>query len=75
MYGYMNGFGGGWIMGLIWIVLIAIAVVVVFRLARPGGGRDVRPPGESPETILKQRYARGEISREEYERLLEDLRR
>jgi uncharacterized membrane protein len=33
-------------------------------------GRD-----DSPETILKRRYARGEIDRNEYERHLSDLRK
>jgi uncharacterized membrane protein len=30
---------------------------------------------ESPESLLKKRYARGEISREEYIDRLQDLRR
>jgi uncharacterized membrane protein len=29
----------------------------------------------TPETILKRRYARGEVDREEYERRLTDLRK
>jgi len=38
-----------------------------------GGGQG--PHGESPETILKQRYARGDLDRDEYERRLSDLRK
>ncbi len=62
-------------MGIIWIVVLVVAVVLVYRLVKLSGSRDRDFPGESPETILKQRYARGEISKDEYERLLEDLRR
>jgi uncharacterized membrane protein len=37
----------------------------------PGSGRGE----DSPETILKRRYARGEIDRDEYEHRLNDLRK
>jgi putative membrane protein len=61
-------------MVLWWLVTIVVLVVVV-RLAAGslGGPRD--RADESPEQILKRRYARGEIEREEYQRRLEDLRR
>jgi putative membrane protein len=67
------GWHMGW-MGLWWIFLLVIIVAVVWAFARAGlpgqaGG------GESPELILKRRYARGEIDREEYDRRLQDLRR
>jgi len=35
----------------------------------------VRSTEESAEQILKRRYARGEIDREDYERRLDDIRR
>ena len=74
-----GGFGGmygfPWI-GVLWVVVLAVGAFALVRLAmghRPGphhtGG------GTTPEQVLKQRYARGEISREEYERMLDDLRR
>ena len=67
--------GFGW-MGWSWILLALVVAVVVYlavRLAQQkedgrGGGR-----GESPMDILKKRYARGEISREEFERIKKDL--
>jgi putative membrane protein len=61
-------------MVLWWLVAIVVLVLVVRlvagSLASPGSRAD-----ESPEQILKRRYAKGEIEREEYQRRLEDLRR
>ena len=47
---------------------------VLARLREVASGT-TRPLDETPEQILKRRYARGEIEREEYQRRLEDLRR
>jgi len=57
-----------WLVG---IGLVALFIWWLFPAARRGSGSS----GESPEAILKRRYARGEIDREEYKRRLEDLRR
>jgi uncharacterized membrane protein len=35
----------------------------------------VQPPAESPESILKRRYAQDEINTEEYSRRLTELRK
>lgn len=64
----------GW-MALWWLLGIALVVLVVWALVRglpfgQGGGA-----GESPEQILKRRYAKGEIDRETYERMLGDLKK
>ena len=77
MWGYgpygMMGYGGGWMMllgGAFCLSLLALAVVGIMRFGRacplgrfhaPGTGR--RPPGLD---ILEERYAKGEIQREEY---------
>jgi uncharacterized membrane protein len=61
----------GWFVGL-GVVVLALGIRVAFRrgvLRRRGG------TGESPEETLKTRYARGEISKGEYEQILHDLRR
>ena len=68
-----NGFGFG-IPGLgmilVW-VLIIVAVVVLMRAAASGGSRG---GGRTARELLDERFARGEIERQEYEekrRLLE----
>jgi putative membrane protein len=62
----------GW-MAIWWLlvpVLIAVLLWGVLRSAREPS----RTP-EPPEEIVKRRYARGEIDRDTYERLLSDLKR
>lgn len=63
------GFGGmmwyGWIF---WIVILGIAVYLIVKLANRGGAGS-----ETPLDILKKRYARGEITKEEYESMKKDL--
>ena len=63
----------GW-MWLWWIVGLAFLFVVVWAVARAAAPPSARGD-ESPETILKRRYARGDVDREEYERRLTDLRK
>lgn len=69
MYG-----GFGFMGGFMWIFWIAVVVGIVFlvKWAMPS-----RPNGERLELnsieILKNRYARGEIEREEYEQKKNDL--
>lgn len=64
--------------GLIWVILL-LAVAAYLMGWRPenlnlGGPREQR--GEkAPLDILKERYARGEITKEEYERMRADLER
>lgn len=71
-WGHMAGMWIGWLLVL---VVIVVVVWLVARAARTGD-RSLSRPGESrsPEQLLKERYARGEIDREEYQRRLADLR-
>jgi len=64
--------GGGWghmflgpVFGILVIAAIAIAIVLVVRAL--GGGAARRGGGTSALGILDERFARGEIDREEYE--------
>jgi len=67
--------GMGWWMvfgGLLWVVVWASLIYVGVSLFRSGSRR----PGEhvgDPVDLAKRRYARGEISREEYERIRNDI--
>lgn len=66
----------GWYMGWMVIFWIAMVVLIVWLLLRAGGMSSPLPPSpDSPETILKRRYASGEISEEDYRRMLQEIRR
>lgn len=54
--------GYGWIIGLI-VLVVFIAMVSESNRRRKNAGRKF----DSPQDILKTRYARGEISRDEFD--------
>ncbi len=58
---------GGWFMWLILVIVAAIAIYLIVQAQRGGSTR------ETPLDILKKRYAKGEITKEEYDRLRRDL--
>ena len=61
-------------MGLWWIVSVAVLALLVWFLVMAPRNMFPRSEEDSPEAVLKRRYARGEIEREEYERRLQSLR-
>jgi len=68
---WMTGFGiGGWLMMFVfWGGFIALIYLAVAAFMRNGD----TPHSQSPEEIARLRYARGEITREEYLALIEGL--
>lgn len=71
----MMGFGF-----LLWLLVLGVLVYVVVQAVqgRRWQGQGLLPPlastsTEDPKRLLQLRYARGEISREEYLRMLADL--
>lgn len=68
------GMGFGFIFMILFWVLVAAGIVAVIRWALRLSNEGDRPPRErTPLEIARERYARGEIGRDEYERLKRDL--
>ena len=65
------GFG----MGLLWLIVIIVIAYLVYKLIKhekilaPN-----RPVIKSAEDILAERYAKGELTREQYMQMKEDLK-
>jgi putative membrane protein len=73
-----DGWGWGWGMGIIhgllwWAILILGIIVLVRLLGRDSGRAATAPPAETALDILKKRYARGEIGKQEFEEKKRDL--
>lgn len=75
MYYYnpmMSGYDWGWgvIMILLWFFVIALILVVAARFLR---NSHTSQKMDSPIDIAKERYARGEITKEQFDQLKKDL--
>ena len=66
--GWWMAFGGLW-MVLFWGGLIALVVWGITKLTKQSDSASERDPLD----VAKERYARGEISREEFEQIKKDL--
>jgi putative membrane protein len=70
---YFGGWGwghmafGGITMVLVWIGIILLIVFLVRGLGGLSSPRETHPPRQSALEVLQERYARGEINKEEYE--------
>ena len=78
MHGNGYGMSGGWgiwmlLQGLIWIgLLVAIVLGIVFLMRRRSDNPPERPHSSALDQ-LDERYARGEIDREEYLQCKQDI--
>lgn len=72
------GWGGGWgIFGVmhmvLWWVLIVLGIAVLAKWLIGAGTQERRAKGSNALEILKERYARGEIGKDEFEQKKGDL--
>ncbi len=77
MIGLGMGFGGAIWMIFLWITVIGGGIwllATIFPRNRTTFYSDASPNGD-PLSILKQRYARGELSKEDFETIRHDLER
>lgn len=77
MWGGYGGFGTGWFMPIVWVIIFGLIVMAAFALLRgfSGNGR-IQPVSGGPNAaldILNRRYASGELSKEEFEEKKKDL--
>lgn len=74
--GMMAGYGWMWLIPVFWIVLLGLiiwAIVAAVRSSHESKGSDSSKTDSALE-LLKKRYARGEISKEEYEEKKEEVK-
>ena len=77
----MGGGAGGWVgplmMMIIWVIILALAVAAVVWFVRSTTHATTYPPQRMGRSrgleLLEERYARGEINREEYMQKKADL--
>ena len=66
-----RGMEFGWLFIVIFSVFIVLGVIRLVNLI--SGSRRMEPHGESPLHMLKRRYAKGEITTEEFEKMKDEL--
>jgi len=73
--GHMDGWGGGWmwLWGALMMVIVAIAIVWLVRAAASGTRGHAPSGSDRARAILAERYARGELTTEEYRERLDHL--
>lgn len=65
-------FFGGWMI-ILWVVVIGLIVWGVVALAKRGTSTSDTTQKRDPLDITKERYAKGEISKEEFEEIKKNL--
>lgn len=66
--------GGMWFGWIFWLIIIGIIVwLLINRSGQFRNQNQINPNPESPLDILKKRYAKGEITKEQFEQMKKDL--
>jgi putative membrane protein len=72
-WGLMMHYGFGYGGMFMWIIFLIVIGMLVYFVVRDQQTKGQTPTQESPLDILKMRYAKGEVTKEEYERMKKDL--
>jgi putative membrane protein len=72
-FGYGMGFFGWIMMALFWGAVIWLIVWLVNQNRHPNNHVDNQSERRTPQEILKERYAKGEISKKEFDEMKKDL--
>jgi len=71
-WGHMGYFGfGGLIMWILFLIVIGVAVYLIVQATKAKGPESSFK--ETPMEILKKRYAKGEITKEQFDKMKKDL--
>jgi putative membrane protein len=70
-YGWGIGFGFGWLLMILFWILVILGIICLIKLIT-GSSKKVEKE-ETAIDILKKRYAKGEVSKEEFEKIRDDL--
>lgn len=73
-WGSMMHYGFGYGGMFMWILfLIVVGLLIYFILQAQRGKDQTSTDGESPLEILKRRYAKGEITKDQYDNMRKDI--
>lgn len=72
---FHDGFfmGGMWFGWIFWIAIIGLIIYLILRQTNRRNNNKIVNKDETPLDILKKRYARGEITKEEFDKIKSDI--
>ena len=73
LFGGRGAFGGGWWVLVVAVLLLVLVVRVSYRRSRRRYRIERRRGQNEPMSILRERYARGEITKEQFDEMSLDL--
>ena len=75
MHGMEYGYGGiapwGWILMVVVMALVILGVILLFRFV---AGAQTKLDKDNPLDVLKHRYAKGEITKKQFDEVKQDLK-
>lgn len=72
MWGCQGGYGWGPMWGFGWFIPVLIVIGIVWLLIRLARGTQ-GPRRDRAQEILRERYAKGELSKEDFDRMTKEL--